>query len=198
MIFCIFHLITFLLLGGLPPFNVRPTFTFYSYPDSDFLQLRKAKVCTHCKYWAAQKVSLMNFAASCEQLKELCQGFTVTNWKTFSGGNVQQILDRTIGSRPSINQTLRRPLISAQNCNYFRALCRNEQTCWIFLQSQAATSPDNTCWEVLIERWCQTSIKLRADGLYGQSTRGHGFYQFDWPFTFHTFASPTSSVSVEY
>ena len=62
----------------------------------------------------------MNFAASWEQLKGLCQGFTVTNWKTFSGRNVQQILDRTIGSRPSINQTLRRPLISVQNCNYFR------------------------------------------------------------------------------
>ena len=80
--------------------------------------------------------------------------------------NVQQILYwlRTIGRSPaSINQTLRRPLISVQNCNYFRALCRNEQTCWMFHESQPAR--DNTCWEVLIRRWCQTMIKLcQTDG----------------------------------
>ena len=131
--------------GSLPPFNVRPTFTFFFLSWFWLFTITESKSLHTLQILSRAKSELNEFCSklwaikSCEQLKGLCQGFTVTNWKTFSGRNVQQILDRTIGSRPSINQTLRRPLISVQNCNYFRALCRNEQTCWAFLQSQAAT-----------------------------------------------------------
>ena len=84
---------------------------------------------------SGKKCVLMNFVVSSEQLKgeRLRLEFTVNNllhlrfwvfsasWRKFRIDSVVNCCKRTIGRFPaSINQTLRRPLISVQNCNYFR------------------------------------------------------------------------------
>ena len=125
------------------PDSILDFFNLHSY--FPIKTLAKGKSLHTSNVESGKKCALINFVG-CSSSEELKRRKTVIQGHQFAprplasqlqpAANSGLTPDNWKPSPASINQTLRRPLISVQNCNYFRALWRNEQTCWMFHQSR--------------------------------------------------------------